>query len=203
MLKALMIWVCYNELPHLWRIYVMLLALRSYCILILISKSVHLIPENAAYRGSSLGFGKKPQNYLAHLVKNQHCCMLHTCWQIQQIIWLSIHAYCAHAHCSEYVFPKLKRALSLFPHIVFIHTNLVQADESKLWDAVGCWFVFGTRSVPQTSLRVCSSPELVPPPACGSSRLDSASGSGSDTTTWWASCDWGPPGNLKGVMGEF
>lgn len=164
---------------------------------------MHLIPENAAYRGSSLGFGKAKKLfgtfreksallYAAHMLANTadhlaiHTCILYTC---------TLH--------NEYVFPKLKRALSLFPHIVFIHTNLVQAHESKLWDDAGCWFVFGTRSVPQTSLHVCSSPELVPPPACGSSRLDSASGSGSDTTIWWASCDWGPPGNLKGVMGEF
>lgn len=102
-----------------------------------------------------------------------------------------------------YAIPKLKRALFLLTHIVSVQTNLVKARESKLWDAAGCWSVFGTRNVHQISLRACSSPELVLPPACGSSRLDSASGSGSDGTTWWASCDWGPPDILKGLWVNF
>lgn len=102
-----------------------------------------------------------------------------------------------------YAIPKLQRALFLLTHIVSVHTNLVKAHESKLWDAAGCWSVFGTRNVRQISLRACLSPELVLPPACGGSRLDSASGSGSDGTTWWACCDWGPPDNLKGLWVNF
>lgn len=101
------------------------------------------------------------------------------------------------------LFQNYRELLFLLTQVVSLDTNLVKAPESKLWDAAGCWSVFGTRNVRQISLHACSSPEHVLPPACGSSRLDSASGSGSDRTSWWASCDWRPLDNLKGLWVNF